>query len=368
MPHKKHDQAHQPLPVPPGRPAGKQAPARTREVGSSSKQKSSGEQDPTRMPNPAQKLEPARNPNTTRNPNPARNPNPTREPESWKRVRAAMRERGEATRPQLARATGLSQVLVGKVVAGMCAAGELQSLGEVSSGGGRPVELYRYLYRPAVYFRAEAQGALLSGRLELLNHRGDVRHSEQAQFAMLHEQSLDDWLDALTRRHPLESITLEIPPGTPAEELRRHLQQRYLCPVRQVTPAMVLADEQENTITLCLPIGKEPTASIRRGSRSKSCGRLGLLPQPASWESLDYEDHTLVEEMIARLLLMLTCTLAPTGIILYAGFWTDRLTSRIRYNLSAKLKEAPAPRLNFRSITTAELDQRRRRYSQQHGN
>lgn len=292
------------------------------------------------------------------------------EPESWRRVRAIVRTLGEATRPQLAAATGLSQVQVGKIVESMCMAGELKARGRVASGGGRPAEVYGYRYAPAAIFIAQREGSLLSGRLELLDERGNVHHTQQAHFAILHGQSLDDWLDAAACR-PLGSIVLDVPPDISTGELEHHLKQRYGCPVQRITAAMVLAvtqdaAPQEGTVTLALPMGREPSACIRRGSTYQSCGRLGLLPQPALWEELDYEDHTLLEEMVARLLLMLTCTLAPTNISLHAAFWTERLTGRIRYNLSTKLKGTSPPRLNFRSITTTELDQLRHRYSLRH--
>lgn len=290
------------------------------------------------------------------------------EPASWERVRAIVRTLGEATRPQLAAATGLSQVQVGKIVEAMCMAGELTARGRIASGGGRPAEVYGYRYAPAAVFIAQREGSLLSGRLELLDERGNVRLTQQAHFAILHGQSLDDWLDTAVRRRPLGNIVLDVPPDLSTRELEHHLRRRYGCPVQRTTAAMVLAvaqdaAPQERAVTLALPVGKEPSACIRRGSTYQSCGRLGLLPQPALWEELDYEDHTLLEEMVARLLLMLTCTLDPTSISLHAAFWTERLTGRIRYNLGAKLKGTPPPKLNFCSITTTELAQLRHRYT-----
>lgn len=278
---------------------------------------------------------------------------------SRKRIRATMRELGEATRPQLAKATGLSLVLVGKVVAAMCAAGELTELGHIASGGGRPAVLYSYRQAPVALFVAERRGPLLTGRLDILIREGESYTAGEALFAILHEQSLDDWLDAVIRRHSLGSIALELPPDLSDDALRHHLQQRYGCTVQRITPAVVLAGQREKEITLALPQGAEPTACFRRRGKQEPCGRLGLLPMPANWQNLDYEDHTLVEEMVARLLLMLTCSLAPATISLHAGFWTKRLTGRIRYNLSAKLKDSSVPFLLFRELSPAVLNQRR---------
>ena len=85
-------------------------------------------------------------------------------------------------------------------------------------------------------------------------------------------------------------------------------------------------------------------------------GFLKKRPLPAEWESLDYADHTLVEEMLARLLQLLICTISPAHIDLHADFWNDRLISRLNFNLSTKLRciDSP-PRLHFKTITAEKL-------------
>lgn len=281
------------------------------------------------------------------------------------KVRAALRERGEATRPQLAAATGLSAVSVGRAVQQLCASGEAELRGESGAGRGRPAELYRFKAesRIAALFKAERTGNLCTGQLELLDCCGQVKRREEARFALLHAQSLDDLLDELCEGRRLSAITLSLPSDLTPSRLAAHLRGRFGCPVRRISRAMALADETEGSLTLYLPPGEAPEACLRRGGRLQPCGRLQLLPLPADWASLDPDDHTLLEEMVARLLLITVCTLAPERLTAYAPFWTERLMNRIRYNFSTKMRGYPAPKLAFRPLRTRQVDEGLRRLS-----
>lgn len=59
-------------------------------------------------------------------------------------IRQAMLCLRQATRPQLAQKTGLSQVTVSAVLAELMEKGEVESCGSVPSEGGRPSACYRY--------------------------------------------------------------------------------------------------------------------------------------------------------------------------------------------------------------------------------
>ena len=63
----------------------------------------------------------------------------------------------------------------------------------------------------------------------------------------------------------------------------------------------------------------------------------------------------LVEEMLARLLQLLICTLSPARIDLHADFWNDRLITRLNFNLSTKLRGITLPQLHFASTTAEKL-------------
>lgn len=268
------------------------------------------------------------------------------------RVREALRKRGEATRPQLAAETGLSLVSCNQAVATLCQLGEAQEAGLTPSGGGRPGKRYRINARFAcrAYFKAERNGSLIHGELELYDMTGNLLRRHNAEYAYLSAESLDEWLDAATRHCGLYGISLEISSDIVPARMVEHLESRYRCPARILNTADALADDSENTLTLYISQGKSPVCSLRLGGKQQHTGELGLLPLPADWCTLDYSDHTLVEEMIARLVTILVCTLAPMRVVLFGDFWTNRLTKRIQFNVSAKLRQG-VPLLHFRTIT-----------------
>lgn len=269
-------------------------------------------------------------------------------------IRREMQARGRATCPELAEATGLSVVTVHKEVARLCSMGELRAGAAGSSRGGRPARVYeceaRYARR--VLLSVHRWGGVMRCTLELADLRGQLLSRHESTYAALDTESLDGWLDATLRRQRLASIALAFPPAQEREDLRAHLGQRYKCPTVCVTPALALAEAREGSATLYLPQGQAPTCCMWRRGSALPAGRLDLLPLPTAWAAVDYSDHTLVEETVARLVQMLTCTLVPERIVLHADLWTQRLINRIRFNTASKLRGA-APALIFRTCSAA---------------
>lgn len=273
---------------------------------------------------------------------------------SQARITRYMQQQCSATRPQLAAALGLSLVSTNAAVAALEQAGVLLPGDTIPSGGGRPVRVYHFNPEHAavalITATPEAHCTLL--RFELLNLQGQTLEEKQARFVQLHAESLDEWLDAAARRHKLKRISL--PPGL-GSVLQEHLQQRHSCPVQDFYAAEALVSGRENTLTILLQKGRCPQGVVKRNSIITPCPLLHLLPLPAEWETLDYANHTLVEEMVARLLQFLICAIAPTHIDLHADFWNDRLISRLSFNLSTKLRSITLPQLHFSSITEEKL-------------
>lgn len=277
------------------------------------------------------------------------------------KIRQYMQEVGTATRPQMAEATGLSVVAVGKVVQQLCMKGEMRAAGRRPSGGGRPVEQYRYNARHAICLlcRVRKEGALWISRLEVLDMQGHVLAQEELRHTQIQPQSFDGHIDALQKKKKLLGIYLNLPPELPQQELPEHLRAEYGCAVGIITGAEAVAEKQENTLTLLLQQGEAPSAVICRHGNLQSAGALHLLPCPTPWDTLPYTDHTLVEEMVSRLLQQMLCLLQPARVYLFADFWTERLVSRIRYNTSAKLQGMEQlPRLHFRALKADTLTAR----------
>lgn len=275
--------------------------------------------------------------------------------DSRARITRFMHQNQQATRPQIAAAVGLSLVSTNAAVAALEKEGVLTAGNLAPSGGGRPVRVYHFNAGHAVVAlitaTAEAHCTLL--RCELLDLHGRQQEQKEARFAQLHAESLDEWLDAASRRHRLQRICL--PPGLGGDILE-HLRKRHTCPVQEYSAAESLVGEREDTLTVLLQIGRPPQGALRRHGKVTPCPLLEHLPLPAAWDSLDYADHTLVEEMLARLLQLLTCTLAPAHIDLHADYWNDRLITRLKFNLSTKLRGIDTlPTLHFATITPEKL-------------
>ena len=283
------------------------------------------------------------------------------------RVRRSLQKYGEATRPQLAEDTGLSLVSCNQAMEELCKRGEAQEAGLIPSGGGRPVRLYRLnaRYSYGAYLQALRRGPLSRGLLEICDMLGSPTRTYSAEFAYLGTESLDEWLDGATRRSTLFGISLDIPADILPAQMVEHLEARYRCPARLLNTADALADNSDDTLTLYFMQGLPPVCSLRRGRKQIHTGELGLLPMPASWSELDYSDHTLVEEMISRTITILACTLAPARFVLYADFWTPRLTKRIHFNASAKLRQEHLP-LIFHYVTPTHAAERLRRFACHH--
>lgn len=271
-----------------------------------------------------------------------------------------MQEHHHATRPQLAAALGLSLVSTNAAVAALAKEGVLTQGDLRPSGGGRPVREYRFNpdHGAVAFFTTASEAHCILLHFELLNLHGEKIEEREARFVQMHAESLDDWLDAAARRHNLQRICL--PPGL-GQGILEHLQKRHRCPVQEYSAAEALAGQSENSLSLLLLKGREPQGAMRRNGAVTPLLQLRHLPLPEPWETLDYADHTLVEEMLARLLQVLTCTLSPARIDLHADFWNDRLIHRLDFNLSTKLRGiTPPPLLHYFTITPETLARRLR--------
>lgn len=276
----------------------------------------------------------------------------------------ALQERGEATRPQLAHATGLSCVTIGRIMEELLKRGEAIAMGEIPSGGGRPVQLYRFNNRHSynIVIRLTREGAQLQSELEELDLNGVPATKMQGRFSYIDKESFDGWLDTLNRRHRINSITLSGCAEIPKKEIIEHLQHRYKCRVYAPSDAALLATKREGIATLYLPQGSEASCVYYRHGKLQECGSLAQLPLPTDWQTLDYTDRTMQEEMVARLLLIINCIIAPGRIYIIAPNWNTRLTERIRYNLSTKVK-GNLPTLRFITLPHNAIQQALREYA-----
>lgn len=269
------------------------------------------------------------------------------------KVLQELQSRGKATRPQLAAATGLSLVTVTHVVEKLCRSGAVLTDAVIPSGGGRPVQQYRFNQSNGfhVLIHLEREGNILHGTLEELDLDGGVIRSQNGRFAYVDQESFDGWLDAVCRHHKPRSITLFSSAELRIKEIATHWEKRYGCTVRTPGAATLLAKTKEGEATLCLPEGENAHCTICRHGQLQESGALSLLPLPAEWKEINHSDRSLLEETVARMLQIITCILAPTRISLHAPAWSPRLMERMRYNASTKLR-GQLPPIRFVPLST----------------
>lgn len=281
-----------------------------------------------------------------------------------KRVLQALQARGIATRPELAAATGLSLVMVNQVIAGLCSEGVVKAAGEAASSGGRRARQYRLRSDGAYHalIRLAREGNILVGEVEELDSTGCPTCKMQGNFAYVDSDSFDAWLDTLTRRHTLRSITLCTAGAPDQKSTITHLHKRYGCRVKYPSTAAVLNERHEGEASLYLPEGQEASCAIYRNGKLTESGALSLLPLPIEWSHIPHSDRSLVEETVARLIQMISCILSPTRISLHIAEWPPRLTERILYNAGTKLR-GQMPPIRFSEHTDEALLRAMRQYA-----
>lgn len=281
-----------------------------------------------------------------------------------KRVLQALQGLGTATRPQLAAATGLSLVMVNRVMAELCRSGMIKEAGEAASSGGRRAQQYRLRSDGAYHalIRLEREGNILKGLLEELDGTGTPIRTLQGNFAYVDSESFDGWLDTITRKHALRSITLCTPGEPDKKSTIHHLHKRYGCRVQYPSAAAILSERREGETTLYLPEGNDAACAIYRNGKLSESGALALLPLPTDWAGIAHTDRALVEETVARLIQMICCILSPTRLCLHTPEWAPRFTERIRYNADTKLKGLLPP-IRFCRLEKEALLVAMRRYA-----
>ena len=257
-----------------------------------------------------------------------------------------LQEQGHGSCAQLAAAVGVSRVTAHEELRKLREAGEIR-IERIESSGGRPGQVYAY---------SGGQGQRLG---VLIDRKMAVIHVQVAQvgmngegtllgtgnYAALEPQSLEACIgEVVEKGREVRSIGL-MGEETGAEYCT-HLEKTFHCVSAFVGTAESLTREREGVAGIYLGGGgKAPEGGIWHAGEWRKMGRLDWLPMPVDWSQLDYSDHTLVEEMVARLVQMISCIAAPRGVELHANFWNSKLTQRIRFNVQSKLQEENPPLL-----------------------
>ncbi|MFI3242993.1 MAG: hypothetical protein R3Y56_01925 [Akkermansia sp.] len=263
-------------------------------------------------------------------------------------LRAALQHLGCATRPALSAATGLSKVRVNQLVAQMLRTGELCELPQGVMTSGRPARQYAFAGKFAEHLLIfiDADAGAYRVQLDVLDAVGGLVESTERRYAHIQSSSFPALLEDYEGRG-LQSVVLCLGVDLRFTGLRALVQDRCGCPLRIEALSTSLAERSEASLSIAFEAGRIPRAHYYSGGQLRRTGNVSLLPMPDDWEGLDYEDRTMLEEMVARLVLYLVCPLTPQRVLLFADCWNERLESRIRFNCSSKLREMGLPEIEF---------------------
>lgn len=294
-------------------------------------------------------------------------------------VRRALLERREATRLQLARITGLSQMTVGTLISGLLLRGEVEEMGSVPSEGGRPSTRYRY--RAEVHKAAAAytyqRGGTTYVQLEVYDLFGDLVYRDGQYLETVLPKSFDRLLaKAFERVNGIQELVFGLPgqvdgkrilfcdhPALAGEGLCRRWEELYQVPVvlENDVNAAVLGYVQS------LPREKVPQLAAgiyfpgrfwpgmglalegrpwpgRRGF----VGEFHYLSSDTDWEALDYGNYFLVEQAAAQVVEQACVTVGPERFVLYGDFFRPEAGEVIRRLVEDRFQGAYGLELEIR--------------------
>lgn len=290
-------------------------------------------------------------------------------------VRQVLKERGQATKREIAESCGLSVVTVGTVLQSLEEQNEVLPGGLLSSSGGRPAQQYIYNDEYAlalILFTHEEREAIyihrtvvtLTGR-KLLGDSVEVPRVDLAALESVIERSMQSYPS-------IQAIGLGLPgaeaDGTLAasdyEALRgvkvaEHFRERYGKPVvieNDVNAAVIgycrrMKEESASVVYLYFPDRFPPGAGIfiggklYKGSRGFA-GEVAGLPLGIPWGDAGLmSSFDALTDAIARLGIAVSSVLNPDIVVLYGSFLGGEHLEAVRHLCRIRLPEPAVPKM-----------------------
>lgn len=269
------------------------------------------------------------------------------------RIRQALWKLREATKYQLAQETGLSQMTVNNVLAGLQENGEAEEEGRMPSEGGRPSTLYRYRgsygHALALYSFQDRGRSLV--RLHVIDLLGNCVYQDNAWFNLLQPDSFGKMLEkAFQAVAGIRLIGFGLPGEAVGEEITLCDHKTLLgtellqgCRKKYGVPAVFYNDINATVYGYYRRLFGEGNCSypvsgiyfprnfppgmglIINGSpylgHCSFAGEIGSLPFGTDWFALDYEDRDQVRSAVGDLLAIVCSVAAPGRCALYGDFF-----------------------------------------------
>lgn len=299
-------------------------------------------------------------------------------------VRAALLERGSATRAELAAQTGLSAMTVGKLLAVMELRGEVCQDELLRQNCGRPsiVARYRGDFAHFATVTVAQRGGESVFAFSVFNLFGERVHRDERAMEDVRPESFDGFFEAAASRGERVRLAVFALPGEARGDSLfisdfEGLMYATLMPrIRARFGVETLFENDVNAAVFGHASGEEP-APVRAGlyfprrfcpgaglvidgrilhGHGSFAGEVTFLHGPEAWAALDYGDEPRVCAMVLDLLTALACTVAPASTALYGDFFTDALVGRLGEGLRKRLRGQFDMRLMWQESIAQDME------------
>lgn len=283
-------------------------------------------------------------------------------------LRKVLRDNGQATKPELAEATGLSVVTINALIMDLVTSEEVIENGYIPSSGGRPSMQYRYNYdyqcAAIVYgYRKENRNCIST---RILNLAGEVLWKQDEYMEEVEIESFEKVLDQGFQQYPNVKVIIFGLPGEMIDDVVTindysgiigpdfipYYKKRYQVSVlfendiNAMTYGYYRKGDNEYSdavVGLYFPRNHPPGAGLIIDGhiyygKQHFAGEIAALPVPISWEELNYFDKEQLSQVLGQLILIYSCTVAPSMIVLYGDFFTDTSADILKQYTETLLK------------------------------
>lgn len=303
-------------------------------------------------------------------------------------VRRTLRAQREATKQQIAEATGLSTVTVATILQKLIEDNIAFDVGFAASMGGRPAQLFQFNEDHShvlVLFTHEQQGKdMLYVRVANLN--GVCIYEVEAALAEINLHTFEPYIDAVLQEYAsIRAIVFGLPgvefggkilgadyPALLGTDFLAHYQDRYPLPViveNDVNAACIgycrrnQIESEAAALYLYFPQKYPPGGGIYINGRlykgySHYAGEVASMPLGIDWNDPTlYESSERICEAIAALIQAVSLLLNPRSVILYGTFLTDLHLRDIERRCAARQPVRSIPHLSLAADFTLDYQQ-----------
>lgn len=279
-------------------------------------------------------------------------------------IRRLLKEKKIATKPELAKLSGLSVVTVNTLMSELVETGECFESLHGTSTGGRPALRYQYnqgyrLFLTICLAEFQHQETI---NLAICNLSGEILKEELYQFETVNQKLLDECLASFLEEYPVIDLICVGIPGIEIEgqflimdfaemredNLRQHLLDQYKVPVfieNDVNAAIsgyALETVEGSEISACAvglyyPSTNPPgmgvviQGDVFRG-KNGLVGEIQNSSTPNIWRELDLTKEQL-EAHIIQSIVIIESLYDPDDLVLYGEYFDDSLLERAKARL-----------------------------------